>query len=190
MALGQDETHTFSMQNETQGTLLPFVLNDFRIGHLTGKCHLGLIQEILLRSADARNSLETVLIQAFQALGRAIVAPTNDLFFLGCTIALERMLIRDGEETTTERWSDRLAVVLSDDPARRMAIMQRAKRLYDIRSRMVHAAFAGVLEEDARVMERWAVTVVLSTLGRHKEFSSHDAFCKSVDPRVIGLGGG
>ena len=66
---------------------------------------MGLVQEILFRPADKRNSLETVLIDSFQALGRAVVAPTNELFFLGCTIALERLLIPDGEQTTTERWS-------------------------------------------------------------------------------------
>ena len=189
MAIGQDEMHKFSMQNQNAGALLPFVLNDFVVGHLTDKCHLGLMQEILAKAPGDRTSLEAVLVQAFQPLGRAIVAPTNDSLFLGCTIALERMLIRDGEETTTERWADRLALTLSDDPARRMAIIQRAKRLYDLRSQMVHAAFSGVFEEDAQLMERWAVSVVLSTLGRHTQFPSHESFCRSVDPREIGLGG-
>jgi len=188
-SLSTDSRHSFNMQNADRGPLMPFVLDARKLEHLTSRCYLGLIQEILDKPSQARNSLETVGVQAFQSLGRAIVAPTIDMRCLGCTISLERMLIRDREETTTERWSDRLAVVLGRDRAHRQVIIQRAKSLYDLRSRIVHAAYSGVSEADARLMERWAVSVVLSTLGRHREFSSHEEFCKKVDPREIGLSG-
>jgi len=187
ISLGQDRRHTINVDNEQRGPLIPFVLNDRTIGHLRSNCHFDLIQEILEKPTEDRNSLEVALIQAFQALGRAIVAPTNDLFFLNSTIALERTLIRDREETTTERWSDRLALTLSDHAPQRKAIIERAKKLYDLRSRIVHAAYSGVSRVDARLMEWWAIDVILSTLGRHKDFDSHDAFCRSVDPREIGL---
>ncbi len=186
-SLSRDELHSFNMQNVIRGPLLPFMLDAKAIEHLTTKCHLGLIQEILDKPSEGRNSLETALVQAFQSLGRAIVAPTIDMRFLGCTIALERMLIRDQEETTTERWSDRLSLVLGRDAEHRQIIIKRAKGLYDLRSRIVHAAYSGVSDTDARLMERWAVSVVLSTLGRHKEFPSHEEFCRKCDPREIGL---
>jgi len=155
--------------------------------HVTARCHLGLIQEILDEPSEGRNTLEAALIQAFQSLGSAMVAPTVDMRFLGCTISLERMLIHNQEETTTQRWSDRLAVVMACNVDQRQAIIQRAKRLYDLRSRIVHAAYSGVLEADARLMEEWAVEVILGTLGRHKDFSSHQEFCKTIDPREMGL---
>jgi hypothetical protein len=173
--------------DSSTGPLIPFELNHSTIRHLQEKCHLDLVQEILMKPANKRNSLEAVLLDSFQALGRAVVAPTTDLFFLGCTIALERLLIRDREETTTERWSDRLAIVVSDDPEERDNIIRRAKRLYDERSRVVHAAYSGVSCEDAELMEWWAIMAILKTLGQHKNYSSHEAFCQSVDPRTIGL---
>jgi hypothetical protein len=148
------------------------------------------IQEILDKPGEQRNSFEAVILQAFQSLGRAVVAPTMDMGFLGCTIALERMLIADGEEATTERWSDRLAVVMERDSARRQIIIKRAKQLYNLRSRIVHAGYSGVSDVDARLMERWALTVILIALGRHKEISSHSEFCRTIDPREIGLSGG
>ena len=108
--------------------------------------------------------------------------------FLGCTIALERMLISDDEDTTTERWSDRLAVAMARDSSRREIIIKRAKQLYDLRSQIVHAAYSGVSDADARLMERWALNVIFVGFEGHGSFSSHGDFCNAVDPRKIGLG--
>ena len=119
VSLGQDESHTFNIQHEDKGPLLPFVFDSEKIKHLTAKCHLGLIQEILDEPSEGRNTLEAALIQAFQSLGSAMVAPTVDMRFLGCTISLERMLIHNQEETTTQRWSDRLAVAMASKCGRR-----------------------------------------------------------------------
>ncbi|MCC6125721.1 MAG: hypothetical protein IT426_12210 [Pirellulales bacterium] len=187
ISLSPGDKHTFHVQNIVAGPLLPFVLDAQKKDHLTNTCGLKIIQDILALSSEKRNTLQSAIIQAFQALGRAIVAPTVDMRFLGCTIALERMLIRDNEETTTERWSDRLAVVLSKDVEQRRRIVQRAKKLYELRSRIVHAAYSGVSESDARTMERWAVGLILCTLGRQHEFTSHEEFCKKNDPREIGF---
>jgi len=190
ISIGQGNERPFQLQDKIKGYLVPFVLDQPALDHLVDKCHLGLIQEILDIPASNRNSLQSAIIQAFQALGRAIVAPTIDMRFLGCTIALERMLIRDREESTTERWSDRLAVVLGEDPGQRQSLIQRAKGLYDLRSRIVHAAYSGVSDVDARLMEEWAMRVILSTVERYKDFSSHEEFCRKIDPREIGLSSG
>ncbi len=187
VSLGRSGEYSFNIVSEDWGRSADFVLDAQKVEHLTSKCHFGNIQDILDRPYEQRGTLETAIVQSFQALGRAIVAPTIDLRFLGCTIALERLLIRDREETTTERWSDRLAVALGRNPDERQAIIQRAKKLYDLRSRIVHAAYSGVSDADAHKIERWALGVILSTLGRHKEFASHEEFCKKIDPREIGL---
>ncbi len=187
VSLGQNEQHRFHINSEVGGPHTEFALDTQKIEHLTNRCHFANIQHIVDKPFEQRDSLETAVVQGFQALGRAIVAPTVDMRFLGSTIALERLLIKDGEETTTERWSDRLAVVLGRDPDDRQKIIHRAKSLYDLRSRIVHAAYSGVADADARTMERWALGVILTILPRHKEFSSHEEFCKRIDPREIGL---
>ncbi len=187
VSLGQDERHTFDIKHGCRGTLVQFVLDNKKIEDLTLKYHLGLIQEILDKRSGERNPLETALVWAFQSLGCAIVAPTVDMRFLGCIIALERMLIRDHEPTTTERWTDRLAVLLGKDANHRQTIIKRAKGMYDLRSRIVHAGYSGASDADARLLEQWAIHVILSTLGRHKEYKSHEDFCKRIDPREIGL---
>lgn len=186
-SLSQGESRTFNMHYGRTHSLLPFDLDSQKLNHLKTTCHLGLVQDILDKPSGDRNSFESAVIQAFQALGRAIVSPTIDMRFLNCTIALERMLIPDHEETTTERFSDRLAVALERDSSHRQIIIKRAKQLYDLRSRIVHAAFSGVSDADARLMERWALSVILLGLGGHANFSSHRDYCDTVDPRKIGL---
>ncbi len=187
-SLSQDESHTFNIKYGRTGPQFPFDLDSEKIDHLKSKCHLVLLQGIMDKPSGERNSFEVAVIQAFQSVGRAIVAPTIDMRFLGCTIALERMLISDGEETTTERWSDRLAVAIARDSSHRQIIIKRAKQLYDLRSRIVHAAYSGVSDADARLMEQWALSVIFVGLEGHENFSSHEDFCNTVDPRKIGLG--
>lgn len=188
ISLSQDESRSFNMNYGRRGPLLPFDLDKKKIDHLKSKCHLVLLQKILDKPSGDRNSFESAVIQAFQSLGRAIVSPTIDMRFLNCTIALERMLIPDLETTTTEHWSDRLAVALARDSSHRKIIIKRAKELYKLRSLIVHAAYSGVSDADARLMERWALSVILVGLESHGNFSSHEDFCDTVDPRKIGLG--
>ncbi|MCH7992990.1 MAG: hypothetical protein IIB57_00950 [Planctomycetes bacterium] len=189
VSLSQDESRTLNLKQVCKGPLLPFDLDEKKIDYLNGNCHLVLLQEILDKSCQDRNSFESAVIQAFQSLGRAIVAPTIDMRFLGCTIALERMLTSDDEKnTTTERWSDRLALAVARDSSHRQVIIKRAKRLYELRSRIVHAAYSGVSDADARLMERWALRVIFLGLEGHANFSCHGDFCNTVDPRNIGLG--
>ncbi len=188
ISLSQDESRTLNTKKVPTGPLLPFDLDKKKIDCLKSNCHLVLLQGILDKPCGDRNSFESAVIQAFQSLGCAIVAPTIDMRFLNCTIALERMLIPDGEDTTTERWSDRLAVALTRDSSHRQIIIKRTKQLYDLRSRIVHAAYSGVSDADARLMERWALGVILVGLEGHGDFSSHRDCCDTVDPRKIGLG--
>ncbi len=187
-SLSQDESRTFHMRYGLTHSPLPFDLDSQKIDHLKANCHLGVVQGILDKSSGDRNSFESAVIQAFQSLGRAIAAPTIDMRFLNCIIAMERMLIPDGEDSTTERFSDRLAVALAKDPSQRVEIIRRAKQFYKERSLIVHAAYTGVSDPDARSVEEWAFFVLMLGLEGHANFSSHRDFVNTVDPRKIGLG--
>lgn len=188
ISLGTDEDRKVQLNSGLFGPHLKFVLDSRMIEHLKNECHFGVVQDILGKTGANRNSFESAVVQAYQSLGRAIVAPTVDMRFLGCAIALERMLIIDGEETTTERWSDSLAITVEPDVSRREATIKRAKQLYDLRSRIVHAAFSGIPDEDALLMEQWAQHVIFVALSGCQGYSSHRDFCNTIDPRKIGLG--
>ena len=64
-------------------------------------------------------------------------------------IALERLLIVDSEETTTERISLRLPMLIAKRLDHRLAIQKSIKRLYAVRSKIVHTGYIGVTEAEA-----------------------------------------
>ena len=96
-------------------------------------------------------------------------------------MALERLLISEGEETTTERFTDRLTLVLGNDPEIRLKIRDKAKDLYNKRSKIVHASFFGIEDKDYFLFEIWAIKILVYMLKNLSKHISHKAFCNSID---------
>ncbi len=184
---GNDEKKGFKIDIHQRQANIAFEINETNINTLRENCSFEQIQRIFATPADIRKDIEVVIIQALQALGTSLVAPTVDLKFLKCTTALERILISDGEETTTDRFTDRLALTLHDDPKERFRIKEKAKELYNKRSRMLHAAFCGVEEEDYHLFENWAIALVVKLLKNYSEYESHKDFCKRTDQLKYGM---
>ena len=181
--LAQEGDSTFQLENESTGPLMPFNLNDEKITHLGERCGFRDGAAILQKHESDWTSLESVVIQASQALGRSVVASSVDESFLGCTIAVERLLIQDGIDTTVERFSDRLALLLGGSKEVRESISKTAKRLYDLRSKIVHKAFAGITDDDYRIMENWAISCLIEALQTRQSEESHAEFCRTINAR-------
>jgi hypothetical protein len=114
-------------------------------------------------------------------MGKAIIAPTTDMRFIGYITAIERLLIRDGEEATTEKFIDRLVFVFPTDRSTRLKLVTRSKELYNKRSRMLHAAsFFDIFEEDEYDVENWALNLVIFALRKSKEGYTHKQFCEDI----------
>jgi len=171
----------FSLPNQSIGLPISFTLSEEMHKHLTEKCHLELVSAILAKGTQ-RNHLEHAITQAFQPMGRTMLATTNDMRIVGATTALERILFHDGEQITVERFADRLAFGFYKG-AQTKSIAQRAKRLYDARSKIVHAAWTGSSEEAVAEISNLAIDTILATVARHKNFSSHAAFCQDLQDK-------
>jgi hypothetical protein len=184
---GNDEKKGFHIDLHQRQANVAFEINKTNMNTLKEHCCFGKIQRIFATPSNRRKEIEVILIQALQALGTSVVAPTIDLKFLNCTTALERMLISDGEETTVDRFTDRLALTLHDDPKQRLKIKQKAKELYNKRSRILHAGFFGVEEEDYHLFENWAIALIVSLLKDSSQYESHKDFCKRTDELKYGL---
>jgi len=183
LSLGLDEKHMFQAATAQRGTLFQFELDESKIDHLNKNCAFEEGVNILSRDPNDWNTFETAIIRSIQALGRSVVSHNHDQSFLGCTTAIERILIPDGCETTVERFSDRLALLIGAGKENRLWISQTAKRLYDVRSQIVHAAVAGVTEEDYSMMEKFALRSIIMALGMRKDFKNHDVFCSEINAR-------
>lgn len=184
ISLDYNEEYQFHINYSKHGAVLPFILNSNNVEKLRNKCCLEKIQEILAKSCKERICLENILIDSLQALGKGVVAPTTDMRFIEYIMCIERLLIRDGEETTKEKFADRLALALTDNAEKRLKLVARANEIYNKRSRMVHAAsFFDIFEEDEFTAENWAINLVIMALDKSKKGYTHNQFCDEINKK-------
>lgn len=183
ISIDYSDDHKISLNLSKQGFLWPFTLNADVLDTMRSEFRFDVVEDIVQRPPSQRSEAERISLEAIQAIGRAAVMPTIDMAFVNHTIAIERVLIRDGEETTTERLKDRLALLIGRSADQRQDIARSAKRLYGIRSKVVHAAFSGVTKEDADTMEGWALHTAISFLSRVPELMCHKDFCQELEAR-------
>lgn len=178
--------HSFQFPGERYGHLAPFQLDASRIAHLREHCGLATLTEILKKPVDKQNTFETALIKCFDRVGRAVIATRMDDTFLGYAIALERLLIRDGESSTTERLADRLVFWIRKTPESRRHLLRTIKRLYDIRSKIVHAAYLGVTTSECQDMYLIIMDCLVQGAIRSNEFPSHQSFTEHLEHLKFG----
>lgn len=87
----------------------------------------------------------------------------------------------DNEEATTERFADRLAFLIGTTGEQRAHIAKTARRLYDIRSRIVHAGLRDVVDDDWKMIESLAISAVIKTLGHHGKLTSQKELRDHLD---------
>jgi len=137
-------------------------IQDFRrAGHLTAK-----IDEIYAERSDkAFPALKT----AFSALRLGSLAFNTSMRFLQEAIVLEALCSTDTYEAT-HKIASTCALLLGPSNDERKEIYARVKRLYGIRSRIIHGAGGGAKVEEVKEMECISRGVVLCILeGSRKE---------------------
>jgi hypothetical protein len=174
-----------SIQIDRRRFFVTFELTDKILKDLKEKFHLENLSVIVGKKWDDLNTLERAIRVAYLWLGRSVIASTYAESFTQCTIAIERLLIVDGEETTTERFADRLAYLWSDESDARKSIHKLAKRLYDIRSNIVHAGFESVELHQLKQIEEIAIGALVKTNAWLDKLDSHDAFREMLHDRKM-----
>ncbi|MDP2360626.1 MAG: HEPN domain-containing protein [bacterium] len=174
---------SFNTTNELHGFERPFVFDKDVYARLCKVINISKLVAPLSRVRKTWNSLESATLSAAISLGRSVVAPRLDQAFLGCAIAIERLLIPDGSESTVERFSDRLALLIGNNKDQRMQIAKSARRLYDLRSRIVHAAYTSIERSDHLELERLAIYALLAVINDETVYVLHEAFCLQLNAK-------
>lgn len=164
-----------SIQNDMRGFTAPFTVNDEILQALRENYAFDELSRIVGAEWDDLNSMDRAVRVALLWLSRSITAQTTFEAFVNCTIALERLLIVDGEETTVERFADRLAYLIADNKEIRLSIHKKAKQLYDIRSKVVHAGFSGVELWQYMEIEQLALLGIAAIGKLINEITTHEA---------------
>jgi hypothetical protein len=85
-----------------------------------------------------RCEIENKLINAITWAGKANVEVNENTKFLYYVISLESLLLNSGTHSISSTFAERLAFLLGQNPTRRKNINSLAKRIYQIRNKIVH----------------------------------------------------
>ena len=132
-----------------------------------------------LLKKENRNKVEEVTLRAVYWGGRATAEQTPEESFLFFTVALECLVLptRDNRELVY-RLSQRVAQLLGRNTRERRNLMERTKKLYAIRSDIVHSGRYEVNKEEYADIYNITKNTILKLLAsRHiREFSQPDDF--------------
>jgi hypothetical protein len=181
--LAQNSIGSFCFQFDSRGVMAPIEIKSGLLEKLRTTYEFEALSRIAGLTPSTRNSLEQAIAVSNHWLGRSVTSLSREDSFTSCTIAIERLVILDKEDTTVERFSERLAYLISDDPASRESIHKMAKRLYNVRSRVVHAGFLGVTEEDLDELEGLAIHALVRVCKHLKIINSHEELGKWFQAR-------
>lgn len=112
----------------------------------------------------SRNEVEELLLTAVRWAGRATVATTREEAFLLFAIALECLILPKEKDELRYRLSQRVARLCREDMDQRLELAKRTKKLYDVRSKIVHSGHYEVTEDERDEIRIAARVVILRLL--------------------------
>ena len=132
-----------------------------------------------LLKKENRNKVEEVTLRAVYWGGRATAEQTPEESFLFFTVALECLILPTGDNRELSyRLSQRVAQLLGRNTHQRRNLMERTKKLYGIRSKIVHSGHYEVNEEQYAEIYNIAKSTILKLLASRqvRKFSRLDDF--------------
>lgn len=119
--------------------------------------------ESLLRKSD--DEVKELTLRAVRWGGRATTEETREESFLFFVIALECLLSPRGNSGELRyRFSQRIAQLIGRDTSERKEVMEKAKKLYDIRSKIVHSGHYETTEKRYYEVRNIAKIVIFKLL--------------------------
>ncbi|MCY4604204.1 MAG: HEPN domain-containing protein [Gemmatimonadetes bacterium] len=125
------------------------------------RCAFDRVESLLEKS---RNDVDELLLTAIRWAGRATVARTREESFLLFVIALECLVLPTEKDKLRSRLSQRVARLCGEDMDQRLELAKRTKKLYDVRSKIVHSGHYEVTEDERDEIRIAAKVVILRLL--------------------------
>jgi hypothetical protein len=190
--LGFAESDTsYSFDFHSKGSLKSYVISPETVEALKSDLAFDILSGTLMKPESSRTQMEETVITAIRWLGRGVVANDYPEKILNYAAALERLLIGDNksEVEISGKWSRRLAFLLGEsDFAYRAEVYQRAKELYNTRSRVIHAGRTDVTASDVIDMESYALQSLLAIAHRLSEWREHKQIADWEEAQIFRTG--
>jgi len=183
--LGHNESLGLQFPFDVTGFLAPFELTEERLRHLKSEYGFETLCALAAKPEKDIGSFGAAILVAAFWMGRSVAAAAPEDAFAWRTIAIERLLICDGEETTTEKLADRLALLLSDAKDERLFLQKAAKRLYEQRSKIVHKGYLGITKEELGQLEQMSLGALIKAISLAPGVANHEGFRTLLNERKL-----
>jgi len=155
--------HPSAMSHEWRGPWIPFYLNLLFDQPRAKRGGFPRALEIL--SNPKRFKLEERLLSAIQWAGRATIEERREEAFVLFTVALESLLVnRNEKDQVTQRFAIRGAHLIGKDFDSRKKIHKRLKRLYELRSAIVHSGSTEIADADRDTIAHFVRAAIFTML--------------------------
>ena len=120
-----------------------------------------------LLSTHPRSRVQELMLRSVRWLGRAVAAETSEDGLLNSVIALECLTLpKKLESKIASTFSRRVARILDENGSKYERLVKDVKRLYNIRSRLVHDGSLEVSENDRAYCQSMAMAAVFTVITR------------------------
>ncbi len=182
-----EENRLSSFSHQWRGPFIPFSLNLLFDEPRAG--HGGFTRALEIISKVTRTSLEDRLLSAIQWAGRATVEERREEAFLLFTVALESLVVsNEDKEQITQRFAIRGAHLIGQHFASRKELYKRLKKLYGLRSAIVHSGSIKVTDADKGTIAYFvrAAIFTMLTLKPFTEMKTVEEFHSWFEDQVLG----
>jgi hypothetical protein len=160
----------FVFNVQSVGAFFPYVLDASKIEWLRINCSFDELSSILSIDDGARSPVERNIVAAIRWLGRSIITADYPERVLFIVIALERLLLWESSADTAEQ---------------RKEIHSRTKKLYGLRSDVVHMGKAEINADAALELEVYTRAAIIRMAGRRSEWRSQADFVNWVQEQLF-----
>jgi len=158
----KEDKPSITISYESAGPYIPFsfpMLLEFDKKH-----HIN-FKKISLLLEKQKNDLEIKIISAIQWAGKATTAKNKEEAFLLYAISLESLILpEDDNFELSDRLSTRVAHLIGNNLHNRTEIKDEMKKLYSIRSKIVHSGYYQITDTDLNTIRVYAKNCILRIL--------------------------
>ena len=179
----------FHVHLQKVGMFFPYEVTPDVLQNLVQYCAFNELSGVLKKQETDRTELERVIVTAIRWLGRSITASDVPEQVLSLAIALERLMIPDNDRSAkAESLAQRLAFLVGEDTDGRMSIFDQGKKLYRLRSDVVHDGRVQVPVADIQALETYSCLALVKMAQRLQDWQTHSDFMYWAKKQVFSVG--
>jgi hypothetical protein len=176
----------FHINLQKVGMFFPYTVTPDVLEEMVKHYAFNELSDVLKKEEADRTGLERVIVTAIRWLGRSVNATDLPEQVLSLAIALERLMIPDNEQGgKADSLALRLAFLVGENEDSRRIIYDQGKKLYRLRSDVVHDGRIQLPTADIEKLEGYSCLALIKMAQNLKDWKTHNDFVYWAKKRTL-----